>query len=39
VRHVSPERLGIEAIEIAGDHSPFLARPAELARLLHEVAV
>lgn len=37
VRHVCPERLGIDAIEIPGGHSPFLARPAELARLLDTI--
>jgi len=38
VRHVCPERLGVRATEIAGDHSPFLARPAKLARLLDEAS-
>ena len=33
-RRVVPERLGVAPIEIAGGHSPFLARPAELAALL-----
>jgi pimeloyl-ACP methyl ester carboxylesterase len=31
------DRLGTGLIEIAGGHSPFLARPAELARLLLEL--
>jgi alpha/beta hydrolase family protein len=33
-RAAARERLGIEAIEIDGAHSPFLTRPAELATLL-----
>lgn len=33
-RSAARERLGVEAIEIDGGHSPFLGRPAELARLL-----
>ena len=33
------ERLGIEALEMPGDHSPFLAAPARLADLLVEVAL
>ena len=33
-RGASRERLGIEAVEIGGGHSPFLTRPAELARLI-----
>ncbi len=33
-RREVPGRLGIEPVEIQGDHSPFLARPAELAGLL-----
>jgi pimeloyl-ACP methyl ester carboxylesterase len=33
-REVSRERLGREPLELAGDHSPFLSRPAALARLL-----
>jgi hypothetical protein len=32
-----PERLGIAPLVLAGDHSPFLARPAELAALLRAV--
>ena len=33
-RHVARERLGLAPVELAGDHSPFLSRPAELADLL-----
>jgi hypothetical protein len=33
-RHVARERLGVAPVELAGDHSPFLSRPAELADLL-----
>jgi pimeloyl-ACP methyl ester carboxylesterase len=33
-RRAAPERLGVRPVEMEGDHSPFLARPAELARLL-----
>jgi len=33
-RQVAQERLGVEPIEIAGGHSPFLSRPAELAGVL-----
>jgi hypothetical protein len=33
-RRVSRERLGVEAIELAGGHSPFLSRPSTLARVL-----
>ena len=32
VRAAARERLGVEAIEIDGAHSPFLTRPVELAR-------
>jgi pimeloyl-ACP methyl ester carboxylesterase len=28
------DRLGVEPVQLAGGHSPFLSRPAELARLL-----
>jgi pimeloyl-ACP methyl ester carboxylesterase len=35
VRVSCQERLGIEPVEIPGDHSPFLSAPAELAELLH----
>jgi pimeloyl-ACP methyl ester carboxylesterase len=34
VRASARERLGVEAVEIDGSHSPFLTRPVELARLL-----
>jgi pimeloyl-ACP methyl ester carboxylesterase len=38
-RKAARERLGIEAHELVGaDHSPFLNRPADLARLLVELA-
>ncbi len=37
VRSAARERLGVEAIEIGGGHSPFLTRPAELARVLHSL--
>lgn len=33
-RQVARERLGVEAIEMEGGHSPFLTRPAELAQVL-----
>ena len=33
------ERLGVEAVEIDGAHSPMLSRPAELAEVLHELSV
>ena len=35
-RQVSKERLGVDAIELPGGHSPWLSRPAELARMLVE---
>lgn len=38
VRSSARQRLGVEAIEIGGGHSPFLTRPAELARLLDAMA-
>jgi len=31
------ERLGVEPLALDGGHSPFLSRPAALARLLHSV--
>ena len=34
VRAAAHERLGVDAVEIDGGHSPFLTRPAELAELL-----
>ena len=37
VRSAARERLGVEAIELPGGHSPFLTRPAELARLLDSI--
>jgi pimeloyl-ACP methyl ester carboxylesterase len=37
-RAAARERLGIEAVEIDGSHSPFLTRPAELADMLDEIA-
>lgn len=33
-RQVSKERLGVDAVELPGGHSPWLSRPAELARIL-----
>ena len=33
-RHVCRRRLGVDPIELPGDHSPFLSRPAELAETL-----
>jgi pimeloyl-ACP methyl ester carboxylesterase len=33
-RRVARERLGVAPVELAGDHSPFLSRPADLADLL-----
>lgn len=38
VRTAARRRLGTEAIEIDGGHSPFLTRPAELARILDRLA-
>ena len=38
VRASARERLGVEAMEIDGAHSPFLTRPAELAELLDSLA-
>lgn len=37
-RTAARDRLGIEALEIDGSHSPFLSRPAELAAILDEIA-
>ncbi|MEO8437124.1 MAG: alpha/beta hydrolase [Chloroflexota bacterium] len=34
VRAAARDRLGVEAIEISGGHSPFLTRPVELAQVL-----
>jgi pimeloyl-ACP methyl ester carboxylesterase len=36
-RAAAPERLGCEAVEFPGGHSPFLSRPAELAEALLSV--
>ena len=33
------DRLGVEAVEIDGGHSPMLSRPVVLAEVLHELAV
>ena len=33
-RQAARERLGVDALELDGHHSPFLSRPAELADLL-----
>jgi pimeloyl-ACP methyl ester carboxylesterase len=38
VRTSARERLGVDAVEIDGGHSPFLTRPAELAALLDGLA-
>jgi len=38
VRTAARERLGVDAIELDGGHSPFLTRPAELADVLDSVA-
>jgi pimeloyl-ACP methyl ester carboxylesterase len=38
LRAAARDRLGVEAIEIAGGHSPFLSRPAQLARLIDSLA-
>lgn len=37
-RAVTGRRLGVELIELPGGHSPFLARPRELATLLDRLA-
>lgn len=37
-RQAARERLGVEAIELDGSHSPFLSRPVELARVLDRLA-
>jgi pimeloyl-ACP methyl ester carboxylesterase len=37
-RDAARERLGVEAVELPGSHSPFLSRPKDLARLLHALA-
>jgi pimeloyl-ACP methyl ester carboxylesterase len=33
-RRAARERLGVDAVQLPGSHSPFLSRPAELAALL-----
>lgn len=38
LRAAARERLGIEALEIDGGHSPFMTRPAELAALIDACA-
>jgi hypothetical protein len=38
-RTVARERLGVEAMEMDGGHSPFLTRPAELAANLDEIVM
>jgi pimeloyl-ACP methyl ester carboxylesterase len=38
-RTVALERLGVNAIELPGGHSPFLSRPAELAEALVSVSL
>ncbi len=38
VRAAARERLGVDPIELPGGHSPFLTRPAELARVLDSIA-
>jgi len=38
VRTAARKRLGVEAVEIDGDHSPMLSRPDELADLLDRLA-
>ncbi len=37
-RSAAQDRLGVIAIELGGGHSPFLSRPAELARALEAAA-
>lgn len=37
-RAVTRDRLGVDPVEIPGDHSPFLARPGELADVLDRLA-
>ena len=38
VRAAALSRLGVEAVELDGGHSPFLTRPAELAEILDSLA-
>ena len=37
-RTAARARLGVDAVELDGGHSPFLTRPAELARLIDTLA-
>ena len=37
-RRAARERLGVEAVELEGGHSPFMSRPAELAEVLAGLA-
>lgn len=37
-RFMAHERLGLEPVELASSHSPFLSRPAELAEVLAELS-
>jgi pimeloyl-ACP methyl ester carboxylesterase len=37
VRSAARDRLGVEAVEISGGHSPFLTRPVELALALDQL--
>jgi len=37
VRAAARERLGVEAVELSGGHSPFLTRPVELALALDQL--
>jgi pimeloyl-ACP methyl ester carboxylesterase len=37
VRRAARERLGVEPVEIAGGHSPFLTRPSDLARIIDTI--
>ena len=39
LRTASRERLGIEALELPGGHSPFLGRPEELAAMLGDAGL
>ena len=36
-RALFQDRMGVTPAELPGGHSPFLSRPAELARLMHEM--
>jgi pimeloyl-ACP methyl ester carboxylesterase len=38
VRAAARDRLGVEAIELGGGHSPFMTRPSELAQVLDALA-